>query len=518
MNDIKGFAEELGYEDPKEEAEEKENSIEESNSSQDFYYETKHLPYFDLLSDITLLEGDEYRPIIKGVYYHILGRLATNYIKEVNVGGLKTDLRVHLTIPLSSGQGKKNIKTAIKTVFDSLKFKGHVPTSSHPEQFIGKVINRGNIKKPVWIKNEGYLSRDFIMIDEAYNLLMSKDQNIEETRKNFRIAKDRIGENLVEKKSVDNTFNEDERLAYCPEVVSVQFLQPKHLPSNIVEEGDFRRDLILYVKGISARDKSIDYENRIRKIDYSRESLKEFCSFAKDNLGRLNGNRIEFEDEAIDKVIELHRCLVKHGLSHSEKGANFSKMVDFTLQDFLVKLSSLIGIAHGVYIITPEIVELAYMDLLEFFDMQLNFVNEKVKGKLDYGDGWNGALNKDQECLEWLYNKSKDNPETALNEFKLQIAKIRGCGEDMAQKHYQRYEKSGWIEIEHVFQKYFVRLAFTPKYINSGLMLYDGKDSNPGNAYENIVSKIEDIMDGLPTLPGLPPCEKISIEGGKNGS
>lgn len=480
--------------------------IEEKKEKIKFHYNTDHLPYFDSFSQISLLEGKEYKPILKGVYFLVLGRLATTYIKRVSVGELRTDLRIHGTIPLSSGQGKKNIKITIKRILDKLNYEGHVPTSMHPEQFIGKVINRGTNKKPEWIQNEGYLSRDYVIIDECYNMLMSKDQNIQDTRKNFRIAKDPIGENLVEKKSVDNTFDEDEMIRYCPEVVSVQFLQPKSLPPEIVEEGDFRRDLILYVKGISSRDKTKDYSNRLLKSDDSSEHISTFTDFCKMISKDLANKKIQFTNEAVKRLIELHSTIVQQGFFHSEKGANFSKMVDFTLQDFLVKLSSLIGIANKTYTITPEIVELAFTDLFEFFHMQLDFVNEKVRGQLDYGEGWKGAVDKDQKCLEWLYNNdaTDSNSQITLEEFKKEIASICKCSLDMAQKHYQRFKNMGWIVIEHVFQKYYVYLAFTPKYIGSKLELSHA--GNVGNAYQEIAFNKKNNIRALPALPSLPTC------------
>jgi hypothetical protein len=474
-----------------------------------FKYLYEHLPHFDKLLEIINLEGKEYTPIIKGCYFHILSRLATDLFPCVKVGGLRTDLRIHLTIPLSSGQGKKNIKSGVNQVFTKLEYKGHVPTSFHPEQFIGKVLNRGTQVKPKWIKNEGYLSRDYIILDEAYNLLMSRDNQIQETRKNFRIAKDPIGENLVEKKSVDNTFDEEERIAYHPKEVSIQFLQPKHLSSNIVEEGDFRRDLVLYKKGIATRNKTKDYENRIMKIDNSVEALKSFTEYLKLIKKEMYGCKFSFTEEAVKRIVELHSKLVYQGFHHSEKGANYSKMVDYTLQDFLVKISCLIGIANNKYEIDKDIIDLAFVDLIEFFTMQLDFVNDKVLGKLDYGEGWQGAKEKDQECLEWLYHAGNDGKEVTLDEFKKEIARIKGCGLDMAQKSYQKYARNDWIKINHEFQKYSVTLAFTHAYIESKLKLHAGNEMHVGNAYESIILNKKAILSRLPTLPTLPTLEVI---------
>ena len=226
-----------------------------------FQYRTEHLNNFDNFFRSTLLQGHDYKPIIKGVYYFLISRIVTDCTKNLLQGCLRTDPRIHLLVVLPSGGGKKNIKNSIKKVFETIPYKGHAPTSLNPEQLIGKVINRGRPTKPNWIQNEGYFSRDYIIFDEMGMLLMNKDNNIQDSRKNLRISKDPIGQNRIEKKSVDNTFDEGERISYCPEVVVCGFIQPKHLPPEIIEDGDLRRDFVLYKKGIADRNKTDEYKN-----------------------------------------------------------------------------------------------------------------------------------------------------------------------------------------------------------------------------------------------------------------
>ncbi len=469
-------------------------------------YETGHLPFFKEFKEIFLLKGEEYTPILKGCYYSVMGRLATSEIKNIRVKSLSTDLRIHLTIPVSSGGGKKNIKVAIYKILERLGYKGHIPTSFHTEQFIGKVINRGTPLKPKWIQNKGYLSRDYIILDECFLMLNSKDNQIQETRKNFRIAKDSIGENLVEKKSVDNTFDEEEIVKYNPECISLQFLQPKKLGQDIVEEGDFRRDLVLYVKGLSTRDKTDDYKRRLTDDDNSEESLNKFCEYCIRVRNKLVGNKISFTDEAIEKLIELHKKIVQQGFFHSEKGANFSNIIDFTLQDFIVKLACLIGVSRGIYNITSEMVEMSFMDMFEFFNLQLNFIKDKVKGKSDYGESWRGAEGEEQECLEWLLNKGylDKNSRIELKTFQKAIAQdVRGVSMSQAQKDYQKFKKEGWIKIEHEFQKYWCYLAFKPNYTANKINLHGNNDNNDNTSYREIISNIKNKIGALPTLPTL---------------
>lgn len=483
------------------------------NNEIKFQYETEHLPCFEQIKNISRLQGEVYTPILKGVYYFILGRLVFSQIKKVVLGDLVTDPRIHLFIPIPSGQGKKNLKTTIKLVLDKLKFKGYCPTSIHPEQLIGKVINRGTPKNPKWVKNLGYFSQHYLIFDEIHHLLVTKDQQIQECRKNLRIGKDTYGENLIEKKSVDNLFEEEEMIQYYASFCSTGFTQKKPLPSDIVEAGDLRRDLVLFVKELENRDKTEDYENRLNSVKDIKEELKVFKSFADELLFKMEDGKFTFDQEAITRLVSLHREIMKVGFASSEKGANFSKMVDFTLQDFFVKLSCLLGAAHGKTKITKDFVELAFMDLLEFFDLQLSYVKHKIMGKLDYGDTWGGAQDKDSDCLEWLYNEkatSKESSNVSIQEFKEAIMKIRGIKEDMAKKVISKYKNNNWIKTKQEFQDSKVWLAFKPAFFSHKLT-YGCNGCNGCNAYRNVFSKFfteKYYSKALSPLPPLPPLKK----------
>lgn len=425
----------------------------------EFQYQTKHLPHFDELKKISALEGQEYIPILKGCYYSLIGMTIRD--KKIRVGKLKTDTRISLTIPLPSGQGKKNIKNTIYKIFKKCNYQVFSPLSFHSQQLIGKVVNRGSFKKPCWLKNEGFLIKDYLLFDEAFKLYTSRDEEIQESRRAIRIAKDLHGENLVEKKQVDNTFDDAERISYYPRVTIAQFLQPKNLPSDVVEEGDLRRDLILYVRGISDRDKTNDFKNRLKIKNDDEAIINSFCDFLVGINSHLFRKEFSFTEEAIEFIAKFHLDLVNYGFQHSEKGANFTKMVDWTSQDFLVKLSCCNAAIRNQNQIDVNIVKLAFMDMLEFFDLQLNFVQDKINGKLDYGDGWNGARETDQQCLQWLWEqgaKDEASSKITINLFKIAIGKIKGVGYNesikngQALRYYQKYLKNNWIGSKQIGQ------------------------------------------------------------------
>ena len=62
-------------------------------------------------------------------------------------------------------------------------------------------------------------------------------------------------------------------------------------------------------------------------------------------------------------------------------------------------------------------VELAFIDLFEIMHHNFMFVDKKVPGLLNYGEGWQGAEGLDQEALLWLHN----NGATSQKDTKIQI-------------------------------------------------------------------------------------------------
>lgn len=472
---------------------------------------TEHLPHFLRLKAITCLRGDIYDRIIKGVYYNLIGVLKAKTI--VTVGQITTDLRMSITIPLPSGQGKKNFKQAIAQILTELEYDVHQPLSFHSQQLIGKVIQRGKGKTACWVQNAGYLSRDYLIFDEAYKMMTAKDEDIQETRRAVRIAKDRYKHNLVEKKMVDNTFDESERLSYYPLVSICQFLQPRRLPTGVVEEGDLRRDLVLYEKGIANADKTEDYAARLRTHVDVDETVKVFCEHLKDVVKKTANHKFKFTEEALSKVEELHLSLVTQGFVHSDKAARFCSMIDWTLQDLLVRLCCLLSAAYGKSEVTPEAVELAYVDLSDFLQMGLDFVVDKVEGALDYGDEWKGAHSKDQKCLEWLYQRgalSEESSKVRIYEYVDEIAKIRGIQDDAAQKQYLKFRSEGWVDSRQEGQHDSkVWLTFKPEVVNR----FEGSKGSKGSKHlreikQQIPSKISTLGRYHPYHPYHP--ERIS--------
>ena len=121
---------------------------------------------------------------------------------------------------------------------------------------MGKVIERNervkNQKTGKWknekkyIANRGYFDSDFLQIDEALELVTSKESSIKESRSYICIATDPIGQNTIKKRLVEH--KSDEVLEYNPKAILNLFFQPLPVPSETFTSGFMRRFLIIYIK------------------------------------------------------------------------------------------------------------------------------------------------------------------------------------------------------------------------------------------------------------------------------
>ncbi len=455
----------------------------------DFKYPTEHMPFFRQIRQISKLQGEEYVPILKGTYFFLIGVICFSKEKTILIGDVATDLRVHLLIVLASGSGKNNLKTLILVILKACGFDVHVPVSLHPEQLLGKVISRKVNKKNEYIPNYGYLAQPVLIFDEMHFLLTGKEASLILSRKFLRQAKDRYGANLCQKKSVDHQFTDREMISYHPTASCCGFTQLQQMEPSYVLDGDCRRDLVLYLRGLTNRDRTDDYRQRLKAKEGYDDALQDWVQYVglMKELMDQNGT-LEFTPEALERFSELHEATVAYGLSLGEKARNFTKMVDFSLQDWFLKLSYLLAVARGEEEITTKIVELAFLDFFEFFSMQLNYIQDKVHSRLDYGEGWQGADGKDQQALEWLFAqgaRDESSSTTSIADFKKAISKIHGVGADQAHKKHLKYLKKSWIATRQGFQTSCVWLAFIPKY--EGAKMVDV--GNGGTLYKCIFKK-----------------------------
>jgi len=458
-------------------------------------FPTSHLSFFDNLYMLSLLCGKEYVPILKTIWYSLHGLVIR---LTIQLGRVIVDTRVNLAVPVPSGLGKKNLEQLIKDLVESLGFSYTSPTSFHPEQFVGKTRIIEKRKETTYQQNPGHLDDDYIVINEAVELLTSQDESYKETRKYIRCALDPIGRNEIMKRRVD--CPREHTLMYVPKCTIAMFFQPQPVPEDVVTTGLLRRFLVIYLK-LVGKDRTKEYEERLNDLDTDvlKEKKNEIIShFRKVEETKENGE-LKFAEEAIQRLKELHQELISQGIFNTKKGRNFTEMFGFSLQNLLVEMSVIQALSHYRTTVEKKDVEYAYIDLCEFFACMLEYINKKVQGNLDYGEAWKGATEKQKECLQFLYQNNATSLETSSITIKIYIDFIRkvfGVGKEEARKIYQKHKKYQWIKSKQVGRHDSrIWLAFSPEVEIPSKMVY------PKLEYFKILKKNKISRKTLPPLP-----------------
>ena len=425
--------------------------------------ETKHLMNFKELDDITGLYGKDYVILKKGLWYSLIGAVAPQ--KIIKLGDIYTDVRFNPCYPLPSGAGKKGLATTSEEIIAKIGKEYQSPTSMHPEQLVGKVIKRKEGNKEVYIPNPGYLKHDYLLFDDANILLTSRETTYEESRRYICRALDPIGRNEVYKRLVDNT--PEESLSYIPECTIAMCIQPVYLPEDVVSGGLMRRFMPIYVPLFGTMlDREEEFHARIHANKDREELIKELIKFYKRIIDSCD-NEFTFTEKPISEIEKLHKELIAVARNHSEKGRNYTDRIAFSLQDTLVRMASIQALSCCRTEVNEFDVQLAYLDLFEFYASTLDYIENKVLGFLDYGETWRGATSTDAKCLEFLFNAgavSKEESKITIKEYIEFIAKLRNIATRSAERDYYGHINKGWIESKKIGQHdSVVWLAFTPK-------------------------------------------------------
>jgi hypothetical protein len=402
-------------------------------------YPTKHLIGFEELANATALYGDEYKLLFKVLWYNLLSyRLRTS---KLLVGRLKPDGRISGLFVINSGRGKGEIKRVIKEYIKFFSGNCREPTSLHAEQLVGKSIYLKREKTHE--ERRGYLNSDFLIIDEAYNLLSSKELHYSEARKYLRTALDSYPHNTISKQLTE--LGEDYALEYEPICPVNLFLQPLTFDNDtLVLEGDIRRFIVAYVY-MGDKDKTEALKRRIFDSYNDEDSILKFCK----KINELDVFEVfQMSKDAKIKFAELSIALVSRGETYSRKICNFLESIAFTIQNNLLKFSAVQAYQHGRANIEIEDVELAFMDLFEIMEHTYEFIESKILGSLDYGNGWKGARFKDQEALKWLYDKgaiSEENSNVSIKDYEDKLMELFNVKERRAIEYKNKHESREWI-------------------------------------------------------------------------
>lgn len=453
-------------------------------------YITSHLLGYKELAASTALFGDEYSLIFKALWYNLVSYQIRK--SKLSVGRLKPDGRISCLYIINSGRGKGELKRVQKEYINFFNGKCREPTSLHAEQLVGKSVYNKTSKEHE--ERKGYLRADFLIIDEAFNLLSSKELHYTEARKYIRTALDPFPLNTVCKQLTE--LGEDHVLEYEPECPINLFVQPLRFETDIlILEGDIRRFIPVYVF-MGDSDKVAALKRRVFDSYTDENSILEFCR----EINSLEiFNSFTISSNAKIMFAELSIYLVERGESYSSKIANFMEMIAFTIQNNLLKFSAVQAFQHQRDIIEVEDVELAFMDLFEIMEHTYSFVESKIPGSLDYGDGWDGARLKDQEVLKWLYEKkatSEENSTVSIQEYEDKIKETFNVKDRQARKYKKAHESRGWIKSKNAPNISKVWLTFTPNMSETSPA--SPASPAPYHRYQQITKNIESYSKPTP--------------------
>ncbi|WP_048190706.1 hypothetical protein [Methanobacterium sp. SMA-27] len=457
-------------------------------------YPTMHLNNFDNLVTASDLFGDEYKVIFKALYYQLMSfRIRKS---DLQMGRNKADGRINALYPLKAGHGKGEIKRIIKAFIQRSNMVYAEPTSLHAEQLCGKTVKSKNTDN--YSFRYGYLARDWLVVDEAFNLLSSNELHYSEARKYIRTALDRFPGNTIHKETTE--IGDAAPLEYDPTCPISIFLQPKTFDNDIlVLEGDIRRVICVYVN-MTGLDKRESYKRNIFDESDNEEALDAFCDYVN---GIKTFDTFRATKEAKEVFAELFFDLLDYGFNFNDKIRNFMDIIAYTLQTHLLKFCAVQALQHNRNMIQPADVELAYLDLFEIMHHTYQYVNKKIPGFLNYGEGWQGAEAKDQEVLQWLIDNNAIDESSAVNsnDYKKQIMKIFKVKDRRARDIIKNHHEKGWIERKAKYQKdNKIWIAFKPESLGTvgswqGSGLATDKDKEYSIKYYYILNNYYTLLD-----------------------
>ena len=465
---------------------EPEENVNSKEKELELVYPTSHLRQFNYLSEELGLFGKEYILIAKACWYCLVGHALR---EVVNFGRVKTDLRFPVAFILPSGHGKLNITTLIEKAGQGIGDHVSKPTSYHPEQLIGKVIRKDMKKETKFFQVKGHFDSDVVLFDDGIDLIQSKDPVYKESRRYLCNCLDVIGSNLMTKKAVD--IPKEQALKYYPICSVVLFFQPFPLPEESFLSGVFRRFLIIYMN-FDEKDYTNEYAQRLLEAG-PEDNLREL-TFYLDTIRREKDKPLTFSDDFTRSFKKYHLLLSYFGSTFGSKASNFTRIMGFTLQNWLLRMSVILTRSEGRTSVDGWDVQRAFVDFLEMLNSTFQFVEKKVQGSLDYGEVWSGATGKDRQMLELLAltgATSEEKSKVSIEAYIEKVQEVMEIGESGARKRYRRHKKKEWIKTKKYQHTSRVWLAFKPP--EEGDSDFESVQSDPVSlGYHEILLKMQE--------------------------
>lgn len=360
------------------------------------------------------LQGKSYDGIIKMVTYSILGDQFK--YNSFWFGNKYIDLRIPLIAMMKAGYGKKDLEYFIKTTIEGSEKLYEEPTTYHPEQFVGKVIEAkrdGDDDKEI----PGYFSSDYIVIDEAKDLLSNKDPKYLETLKNIRTALDPIGYNQVRKGGV-NIVREN-RLKLFPTCTLTLLTQPlTDVNESLLTNGNLRRFLIIKVDGDKPERQKArqdiqtfdDFGNNELQVLWN--NWKEINLQLKDRKGvKFSSDNVLVIDMYIDNLI---KSMEK---DDSPEALEFIDSIQFNIKMFILKMACIRALLEQPGEVNVKVsiqnITAAIQDYDELWGSLIIWIKQKLVLKDEKPKGWKDELHG------WIIEQLKGIKEEAISQQEL---------------------------------------------------------------------------------------------------
>jgi len=458
----------------------------------DLKYTTKHLPLYHLIDEIIPLKGEEYRVIKKTAYDLCVSLAVPENLRMIKIGQIETDLRVHPVFVVPSGGGKITIKEGIKKVLLMIKPDANIkePTTAHKEQLIGKIIKRKNkeTKEEEYLPKLGYVFSDLLVIEEAYELLNSDEPNEVQSRDILLRALDIYGKNLIEKQNIDNLDTANETIRGYPHGNGLLFVQPLPFKEKLVTKGTLRRLEV----GYAEFPLKSPTDNFVKRLNAEADNTKAIIEFS-NHLMKIKAlsSAWKFEPEAYEAFVVCHKALLEQGYAKSGKSTAYTRMIEYHIQNKLLKYSGLRALSCLRTNITKRDVELAFVDIIERFVHELLFIDQKVTGALDYGASWGGVTGKRQQFLEWLHTTGQSGREVAtlkIYQAQEKLSEILGKSMRTAREVYTKLKGEKLIDDWKGQHESKVWLLVKPKITSqTGESGESGRGINPKKIYNDLL-------------------------------
>ena len=385
----------------------------------------KHLYSFDLVDAELGLEGKEYYPIKKIMTYR------TESLRQkavsISVGKEWTDNRIHVLFFGGAGTGKGNLKSVIRLQKNSVECSG---ARTNLEQLIGKIDKKQN-------EIPGYFRQDSLDVDECHTLIIEEDRNLAGVMREFRIAMDTYGRNMVDKKNVDA----ERFLSYYPETRFGFYSHDTILPPVFFDLGTARRLFAFELKPID-----VDEDAAINSLlqENKTQELKEYI-----NQKDWNASSKGFSKEGITELIRWIKawnrfCL----LNKNQRIRILGKRMFFSGKQYFMRLSTILSIMRNEPMVTNVTVKQACFDCFQFLLKTIEIYGNKSVLTLSR-DIWKTSDMNEAMLFEWLHYKgalSKEDSNVMISEVQNQIQDIFGVtSERQAKSIYKRLKKNGFI-------------------------------------------------------------------------